>query len=263
MSTTIVVIALLDPAARHRAEVWPVRIGNGAHRLTELHGMSIEHVPASGDLPRIMREQEQRGVAALVIADIYGLGWGQEIGVYRPGIPTVFIGVGPGPTGIPSVLYDQEQAGSDAATALLDGGAQRIAWLGALDWEWARLRERGAAAALARRGLPQLTRVSRTAGQEMEHALVANGLGLGWGVLALDGTHGRQAARALLHLGLRSVRVICFDDISEADSLEISTVDPPLEEVGLIAAQTILAMLKGRPVESRTVVSGQIIVRWR
>ena len=85
-------------------------------------------------------------------------------------------------------------------------------------------------------------------------------------VVAANDVTAFGAVEALAARGLRvpqDVVVVGFDDIAAARffSPPLTTVRQPLRDQGLIAAEQVLALLRGEPPPSRTTLRTQLVVR--
>ena len=191
------------------------------------------------------------------------------------------------------VMYDQVYAGYRAAQHLLQVGYQPLIFLSAWGWDWCWQRLRGAQAAV-RDSQSSDIELSIYGGILPVKQARADNLG----DVPAAGEFGKEAAKNLLdpshsqsiRRSTRSVPgiialndlmaegflqeaeqmgmqmgvdfgLIGFDDIPIAGRLGLTTLAPPLEEMGQEAASLLLTMLQGRHTTQQLLLRSHLIIR--
>ena len=164
---------------------------------------------------------------------------------------------------IPSVIYNDEKAAYDVTELLLKNGDRRIGMItGPLESSHAANRTRGHQRALFEHSVPYdpaLTLVGdweRDCGYALGEKLVKTG------VTAIFAHNDLMAMGVLdycnenrINVG-RDLRLIGFDDreLASVCRPQLSTVAPPLFEIGQTAAREMLSILAGNPPQHHTVM---------
>ena len=169
----------------------------------------------------------------------------------------------PGEPGI-SIGCDNFQGGHDITAHLLAGGRRRIAFLGHASDHYPEFFERwrGYAAALAAAGLapdPALqvdAITTEQSGHEAVRALLASGARFD-ALFAASDLIALGAMNGLREQGLRmpqDVAVAGFDDIAMASFVQpgLSTVQQDTKQAGEVLVDSLIRLIHGDPVESRT-----------
>jgi len=188
------------------------------------------------------------------------------------GVPTVCGGAVVGSE--PAVVVDADNlAGGRAAVEhLLARGRHRLAVLtGPQDMSSGRDRLTGARAALSSAGLDHESLVvafgdySEASGEHAMRRVLATGTPPD-AVFAASDLMAVGALRVLREAGLRvpdDVALVGFDDAPVARHTDpaLTTVHQPVEEMGRVMADLLLARISGEPVPARTVLPTRLVVR--
>lgn len=195
--------------------------------------------------------------AGRILVDLYDNATFREalIAHSPPLRPSVWVGGALLPFPVAQVYPDHRQAGYLAARALLDAGYTRLAALPVFQAEWSSERFRGVADAAAQAGVPlDVWPAPESAPWGQEQALgheqllkLATKLGgagslYGCGIIVGNDVVGIGVLTALAELGVRpgaEVGVIGFDDYLPSRSLGLSTMRPPLEDMGRTAVRLL------------------------
>jgi len=171
-----------------------------------------------------------------------------------------------------SIVIDSDNYGGGrlAARALIEAGRRRIGIItGPLDMEQARERTRGWADELAQHGIEpgpivhgDFTLDSGTAAMAR---LLQRAPDLD-GVFACSDLMGAGATRVLHAAGRRvagDVSLVGFDDVLIASTNDppLTTVRQPLEEMGRVAADTLLAAVRGEAFEAERLLPTTLVRR--
>jgi LacI family transcriptional regulator len=189
-------------------------------------------------------------------------------------IPLVAIDPHTGPEGQPSVQADNPVGSAMATRYLIELGHRRIAFLtGRPDLRSSVLREEGYRKALAEAGIPLDPSLVR-AGYYSREAVRGSALEL---LGRADRPTAVFAANDLSALGTLDVAeelrlrvpqdlsVIGFDDIPEAVQARpsLTTVRQPIQQMGQVAVEQLIALLEGRELESTSITLPTSLVRRR
>ncbi len=216
---------------------------------SELYGSGVAELLAEGidALALIMPSQE-------TVAEV-------EILAERTGLPVVLIREeGDNVGGLPSVFYDGEYAGFQAAQHLVQRGYDNISFYNpfAEAW-WTETRRFGVEAALRKAGKslvagrdlgdrPQAGEVDqREAGREAGASFLANRLE-SCGIVAVNDHAGHGLLDAAAAMGLTAGRdfgLIGFDDLSESRVMDMTSLHPPLDAMGAEAAKLLQNSMAG------------------
>lgn len=187
-------------------------------------------------------------------------------------VPTAWIGMPRAKLGPEAIVVDSDNygGGAIAAKAMVDAGRRRLAMItGPADMEPARDRARGWRDELARQGVDAGPSAHADFTLEGGAAAMARLLRREPdldGVFAASDLMATGAMRVLEAAGRSvptDVSVIGFDDvmIALASDPPLTTVRQPLEEMGLLAAETLLAATRGEAVTRRHVLPTTLVRR--
>jgi DNA-binding LacI/PurR family transcriptional regulator len=186
-------------------------------------------------------------------------------------VPVVFASAGSVNRPIWNVYYDNVDAGYQAAMHLLDRGCDDLLFVGQQGHPWVEERIQGVRAALAQRGVPERSMRTELAipslyFKAVGHSGAIAGLSANVpkGVIAANDHIAEGVYQAAHELGLvpgRDFLAVSFDDIPEARTLGVSSLRPPLEELGKGAARLAVCALNGDTTLQRTCLSSHLIVR--
>ena len=260
----------LGIVAMHAAdspENWSIRIVRSMRKaFSQFGGQSIfynqldsgqSHVPSLSESANILLE---RGVDALAFVSAYEIsGFAEEAFATLPTttFPVVLVLWQDVPYPVPHVFYDNRYAGYQAAEHLIQNGWKKICFLAPFRSAWVDHRIEGARLAVRQANLPDdyikllqsetdiiSPNLSQTVDNMVQTALVDEGVGIitpqdriSYLVVTSARSIGKWPG---VHFGL-----IGFDDEKEALELGISTMSPPLEEMGAEAARLIQCRLRG------------------
>lgn len=164
---------------------------------------------------------------------------------------------------IPSVIYDDEKAAYDVTELLLNNGDRRIGMItGPVDSSHAANRTRGHQRALFDRAVPYDPALTLVGDWERDCGFVLGEKLIRAGVTAIFAHNDLMAMGVLdycnsngINVG-RDLRLIGFDDreIASVCRPQLSTVAPPLFEIGQAAAREMLNILAGNAPQQHTVM---------
>lgn len=273
-----------DPLAASLRSGRTGAIGMVAHSLTDIvQAMIYEEVDqyavecgydvlvaSTRDDPDAQRKRVElllsRRVDGLLIADAHRDGayvdWVASLGV-------PYVLVMRGAAGHPSVTCDDRLAGEMVADHLVAMGHSRVALLAGPDWSAASHdRAAGFRARLDAHGVPleadlvEYGGLHASTGRAAMERLLARRRDFTAAFCASDFV-AFGATSALAAAGLRlgeDVALVGYNDLQAAESLDLTSVRTPQDELGRIAAQMLLGAIDGEPPESRT-LPPQLIVR--
>lgn len=189
-------------------------------------------------------------------------------------IPLVAIDPHMGPEGLPSVQADNPVGAAMATRHLIELGHRRIAFLtGRPDLRSSVLREEGYRKALAEAGIPLDPSLVR-GGYYSRDAVRGSALELlsradrPTAVFAANDLSALGTLDVAQELGLRvpqDLSVIGFDDIPEAVQARppLTTVRQPIQQMGQVAVEQLLALLDGRELEQASITLPTSLIRRR
>ena len=164
---------------------------------------------------------------------------------------------------IPSVIYDDEKAAYDVTELLLNNGDRRIGMItGPVDSSHAANRTRGHQRALFDRAVPYDPALTLVGDWERDCGFVLGEKLIRAGVTAIFAHNDLMAMGVLdycnsngINVG-RDLRLIGFDDreIASVCRPQLSTVAPPLFEIGQAAAREMLNILAGNSPQQHTIM---------
>ncbi len=245
------------------------------------------------DFATALKAAEQDGVSRLAVVNIHNYSWIVEpmLRLVDPRrMPVICVAGVAIEASFPQVCYDQRQAGYLAARHVAEAGYGRIVFARLAEAEWITMRIAGAQRAieqLARRGtsfsefLPPTGAIAKDTDIQEFPFPALQAFVTTWfdaactsGGLRCDGSSAvilpsdRMAAALLAVLRARGIRpgidlgVIGFDDAPGSIEIGLSSVRPPLEQLGAYAARHLLA---NSPIAQHTLPS-LVILRsstWR
>ena len=216
----------------------------------------------------------------------------EEVAVAAPPeeLPTVIVAWDDVAGSVPYINYDNQFAGYCAAQHLLNRRYAPLVFLDPFDAWWTQQRLIGARAAVRDAGLPpealciwsheagmgerptaQAWFDNTEAGRALARTAIARGeaslkakSGKSFGFIGVNDAvaYGfgeiaqKQGLRAGIDFGL-----IGFDDVPESRDLGLSTIHPPLEEMGEEAARLLIQLLQGKSVPQRVSLRSHLIAR--
>lgn len=171
----------------------------------------------------------------------------------------------------PAVLFDEEQAGYDVGTALLAQGHRRIGLItGPVNSLNSRARLRGFQKALFRHDVPYNVDATVTGNWTRDSGYNAMETLLQQDVTAIFAFSDEMAGGAFtycMHHNIavgKDLSIFGYDNsiIARAYLPEISTVSPPLKEMGRQAAQLVISAISGESLPSQpTLIPCKVILR--
>lgn len=194
--------------------------------------------------------------------------------VMNPGnsIPVVAVDPHRGHSGLPTIDSDNLEGGRAATEHLLSLGHRRIGYLaGRPDLESARLREMGYREALAAAGVafdPDLVRVGgyrpALAGSPAHELLSLPDRPTA--VFAANDLSAIRTMEIAAELGLRvpeDLSVVGFDNVPESALTvpPLTTVQQPLQQMGIEALRMLIDLLEGRPRDTHLQLPTSLVVR--
>ena len=191
--------------------------------------------------------------------------------VAESSVPMIFASAGSVNRPIWNVYYDNVDAGYQAATHLIDRGCDDLLFVGQDGHPWVDERIQGVRSAMRQRGLPDDAMSMETSPYRMHFVPAGQKAALAGlikhvpkGVIAANDHIAEGIYLAADELGLvpgRDFLLVSFDDIAEARTLGVSSLRPPLEELGKGAARLAVHALNGDTTLQRTCLSSHLIVR--
>ncbi|HEY3328563.1 MAG TPA: GntR family transcriptional regulator [Capsulimonadaceae bacterium] len=186
-------------------------------------------------------------------------------------LPVVFASSGSVNRPIWNVYIDNVDAGYQAATHLIDHGCDDFLFVGQAGHEWVGHRLNGVRDAVKQRGFGDKALVSTLGPVELDYddaayvsSMEALRIHVPSGVIAANDHLAEGVYRAATELGLtpgREFKLVSFDDIPEARSLGVTSLRPPLEELGRGAARLAVHALNGDSTPQRVCLSSHLIAR--
>lgn len=219
-------------------------------------------------VPRLLRSRALDGAIVILQHEITHL----VADLAASSLPTAWIGMPRARLGPEAIVVDSDNHGGGvlAARALVDAGRRRLAMItGPADMEPARHRARGWRDELGRQGIDPgpsaQADFTLDGGAAAMARLLRRAPDLD-GVFAASDLMATGAMRVLEAAGRgvpSDVSVIGFDDvmIALASDPPLTTVRQPLEEMGLLAAETLLAATRGEAVTRRHVLPTVLVRR--
>ena len=281
-AATVGIIASIVPyeSSEMRAGQWPAQILAACeHCLACERGLTqrfLDLQPAGGASRTPSQAMEQllnEGVAAVVV--IANSAIESLLLADRAGIPAVCADYDPIPATVPQVFLDSEAGGALAARHLRERGYRGLTFLRPFRAVWAEARLSGARAAAGAAGLrvyPAETTLEiaattsaaeqRQAGQNAARSLLGNGFPPGTGVIAPNDSVAMGFMAAARERGLEAGRdygIVGFDD--QHREAHLTSLRPPLEQLGREAASLALRLLRNEAVPTRVALQHQLIAR--
>lgn len=278
---TVGLVAGIIPygSAETTAQQWPARVLAACEgQLSAAPGLSqrfVNLIPAAGDnipLADAVEELLIEGVDAIVVL---GSADGEALVpiVRTADRPVVCATFEPLDVPLTSITIDDPMGGVLAARHLHDRGYQDLLFPRPCPADWIEARLRGAQAELGVDGLEVLplspmlegpgdAATMRDAGRELYRTDLQNRLTPETGIIAANDALAEgiieEAAAAGVTPG-SDYGIIGFDDTGR--ELQLTSLRPPLEELGTEAARVTLASLRGEPIPSRTALPPRLIAR--
>lgn len=266
------------------------RRGGATRRILRIQDGIRSMMPIGESIDQALDE----GVDALVIANVYDLYHvTQEVfSRFSPAdLPVVALSwvnlTGP----LPNIVYDNAYAGYKAAEHLLQSGYGPLLFLDLLNHWWARERLEGAQAVIHNLRCPE-DRFMVYRGETLKHLpeynpeqpnelIYALGYAAGKellsqrffpgspsgdpvGVIAVNDAVAYGFYQAMSEVGLKAGEdygLIGFDDDPPSSELSITSLCPPLEEMGDEAAHLIFSMLQKQSMAHQVRLSSHLIIR--
>ena len=203
----------------------------------------------------------------------------------RSTTPLVFIGSARSIHPSLTVYYDSQDAGYQAVYHLLENGITDLMYFAPYTIRWSQEREEGARQAVLLAGLPASSlqvavtdiplfdlmadlnanerSVHEEGGYLAAKRLLANGLTARGVVCANDrvAMGFRQAAEEAKLIAGKDYALVGFDDIPEARSIGLSTMRPPLIELGQEAGRLLINALEGKLSSMQVCLHSHLIAR--
>jgi len=264
---------------------WPVKVLHGCeHRLAADPGLTTRHInpwtivapsPLAAMTEAIVRLMDER-VEAVILVGSQPLPPEFVARHAATRIPIVFANFERGDHPFPQVYIDNTAAGAAAARHLLARGYTRLLYFQPFAATWSDERLAGVRSALGAsaadparlRVLPdrpepaEIPNQRDRAYQRAGEVLAGDDLAERTGVIAVNDEAAEGFARAATERGLEAGRdygLLGFDD--RARELGLTSLRPPLEELGREAAGLAVRLLRGESPPLRIVLQHQVIAR--
>jgi DNA-binding LacI/PurR family transcriptional regulator len=239
-----------------------------------------------------VRSALDNGVDALAMVNVYEYAnWLEALNAANASvrIPVVYVSSTENATLFAHIFYRQRHSGYHAAQHLIASGYRRILFLTPYSADWLAQRLDGAREAVQQAGLPADSLLAHPrnaaigapefwnlpAAQRLEatRGLTAQGLKLldagsspagSIGIIAPNDDAACDVWQTLKDMGLvagRDVGVIGFDNALRAGMLGLSSMAPPLEDMGEAAADMMLWALRGESVDQQRCLYAHLIQR--
>lgn len=282
IQATVGLVAGLVPYASHadRHDQWPARILEACeHALASQGGVSHSFVnmePEMGrhlDAETALERLQAAAVDAVIIIQPDAASRRMLTLLADAGTPVVCAAFEPVQDRVPEVCADSVAGGSLALQHLRSRGFRRIVYLRPFTAPWVEARLSGARNAAAPGELtvfpaaPTCEIPSLSSGQEAvaattAAALLAAGLEPGTGIIAPNDAVAVAVMRVAAEAGLaegRDYGIIGFDDRERDRGL--SSLRPPMEQIGEEAASMLLRLLRGEACPSHVALPYRLIPR--
>lgn len=278
--STIALIGTVVPyqSESMRSEQWDARIMAGCeYALAGVRGLRqhvVNRVRAGGGLlePDELTAQLDDDIDAVVLV---GSHEGETTRLLELGLPMVQVLLDPGDGRTPEVCVDGRTGGALALRHLLESGYRAPRYLLPFATDWSLTRRDGAATEAGPEGLAVIAATDLTqptdrlsirqqvelAGPLIEHAL-DRGIDPGTGIIAPNDAIGEAFIIAAGHRGLRAgidYGIVGFDD--RRRELGLTSLRPPLEELGAAAADLLLRLLRGETCPARIALAHRLVPR--
>lgn len=214
------------------------------------------------------------GLHAMQVEGVLYIGYHCRIVFNHPSdshFPFVYTYCLPQNNAYPTVLFDEEQAGYAVAAALLSRGHRSLGLItGPVNSLNSRARLRGVQKALFDFDVPYNVDATVTGDWSRDSGYAAMGALRRQGVTAVFAFSDEMAGGAFTycmrhHIAVgKDLSLFGYDDSILARSYlpELSTVSPPLQEMGRRAARLLIAQINGEPVSSEpTLIPCELILR--
>ena len=282
VQATVGLVAGLVPYASHtqRREQWPARILEACeHALAGQPGVSHSFINMEPEMGRhldpeaALERLRAAAVDAVIIIEPDAASRRMLTLLADAGTPVVCAAFEPVQDRVPEVCADSVAGGSLALQHLRSRGFRRIVYLRPFAGPWVEARLSGARNAAAPgeltvfpatpdRDLPSDSIGQAQAGGATATALIAAGLEPGAGIIAPNDAVAAAFMRIATAAGLREGRdygIIGFDDWER--DLGLSSLRPPMEQIGEEAAGMLLRLLRGEACPSHVALPYRLIPR--
>ncbi|GCE10588.1 substrate-binding domain-containing protein [Tengunoibacter tsumagoiensis] len=263
------------------------RIGGRSISISRFEGIDLHSVFTLKEALLLAIEQGATAIAISNILDVQNVTSIVLSTIDIQEIPVVLFSWEPLITPLPYVIYDHAYAGYSAVQHLLAEGYDPIYYLDIIDWWWSKERLRGVKAALRDAGRSeselQLVQMDKLAFETLvqsqsadswnpyaegyaagKHFFMANKKPSQAGFIAPNDWAALGWLTAAQEVGLSAGRdfgLIGFDNIPRADRSGLTTLAPPLEEMGQEAARLLLAMMQGHPTSLHSSLRSHLMIR--
>jgi len=174
-----------------------------------------------------------------------------------------------------SVYYDNIDAGFQAATHLIEKGCTSLYYLASQHFQWADERLLGVQEAMKLAGIVQENLLTRFEENEDENDLLRVAAArraaletfadcIPQGIVAVNDHMAKGVLLAAQQVGLTAgsdFLLVGFDDREETRAHGISSMRPPVDEMGASAARLTVRALEGDPTYQRVCLSSHLIAR--
>lgn len=282
VQATVGLVAGLVPYASHthRREQWPARILEACeHTLAGQSGVShcfVNMEPELGrhlDAETALERLRAAAVDAVIIIEPDAASQRMLTQLTDAGTPVVCAAFEPFQDRVPEVCADSVAGGSLAIQHLRSRGFGRFIYLRPFTGPWVETRLAGARNAAGPDGLsvfpattghelPTDSIAQAQAGAATATALLAAGIGPGTGIIAPNDAVAAGFMRITAAAGLsegRDFGIIGFDDWER--DLGLSSLRPPVEQIGEEAANMLLRLLRGDACPSHVSLPYRLIAR--
>lgn len=281
---TVAVVAAIAPEVSDDAAQWPLNILRACEdQLGAVSGMTTRfvNVKTRAGLARSPAEvlEEIRQAAPDGIILISNFNPFHDVLASLPDVRMVDVVFDPEETASRQVTVDEPYGGMQAARHLLNQGYRKLLYLQPFEANWVANRLAGVRAAVARAGslsvpldvwpevqapLPDSGDVGRqhVLAYEAAQSLLRDGLEVGIGVIAPNDFIAVEFMKAAREHGFEAgtdYGIIGFDDYERW--ADLSTMRPPLDQLGIEAARLMERVLRGEAVASRVMVHHRLIPR--
>lgn len=283
----IIAQAEADPSKSGGEAIWAVRVIRACEDALSAAGAStcfynvMHHTTRrwwTDPLAALQAAATEGADALIALNPSEATGWMEALSAFTPpaGMPLVYACGDLAPQNLPTVVHDQEESGFAAATHCLAAGYQRLVALRPFVASWLDRRIAGARRAAGRKlrvidaadgrsvdafwNLPAEDQVKLL--ETMMEETLDEPRSLAF-IAPSDGA-ARDMLPAIERAGIRTgeaVGLIGFDDTSVARSEGLTTMAPPIEELGAAAARLCLLAMRGTVQGKRVLIPSRVIAR--
>jgi len=267
-------------------EVWQHNILHSIERvLSEAQCLTqfVNYSPLQGNsvpVEQAIRSLLAQGVSALAAVFIHDTP--DEVNeilrtVEASGVPVVFVSSNALHRPVPHVIYDNFYGGYAAAQHMIDRGYQDITFVAPPLGDWVDARVAGARQAFrdadiagdrlrvvpAERTLFTDGRQYTPAGYEIGRSLFADGACVR-AIISANDSISFGVLNAASEAGLvpgKDFGIISFDDDQQARHIGLTSLRPPLEEMGEAAARLVLSILSGQEMTTQVSLRAHLLAR--